>query len=57
MTNDEKLIRDLGGSTKVANLLGYSIQRVSNWMTRGIPSKVRLEHQDFFLNKKERNHS
>lgn len=55
MSNDKKLIDDLGGPTKVAELLGYDkhggVQRVQNWTTRGIPPKVKLEHPDLFLSR------
>jgi hypothetical protein len=52
--DDAALIDTLGGPTKVAELLGYSkeqggVQRVSNWRTRGIPPKVKLEHPEIFL--------
>lgn len=54
MSNDKKLIENLGGAAKVAELLGYDkqggVQRVHNWMTRGIPPKVKLEHPELFLN-------
>lgn len=45
---------NLGGPTKVAELLDLDItaggvQRVQNWMTRGIPPKVKLERPDLFL--------
>lgn len=51
---DAELIKQLGGSTKVAELLGYGredggVQRVQNWITRGIPSKVKLDHPQIFL--------
>lgn len=53
MSDDKKLITDLGGPTKVAELLGYEkrggVQRVHNWMSRGIPPKVKLERPDLFL--------
>lgn len=53
MTDDRKLIEDLGGPTKVAELLGYEkyggVQRVHNWLSRGIPAKVKVEHPDLFL--------
>ncbi len=46
---DGALIEALGGPAKVAELLGYEkhggTQRVHNWITRGIPSKVKLERQ------------
>jgi len=52
MSNDKQVIEDLGGATKVCELLGYEkhggVQRVQNWMTRGIPPKVRLERPDLF---------
>lgn len=52
--DDKTLIKALGGPATVARLLGYDarsggIQRVQNWMTRGIPARVKVEHQDIFL--------
>lgn len=53
MSDDKKMIVDLGGPAKVAELLGYDkqggVQRVYNWMSRGIPPKVKLERPDLFL--------
>lgn len=53
MNNDRQIIQDLGGPAKVAEMLGYDksggTQRVSNWLSRGIPSKVKLQHPDIFL--------
>lgn len=51
---DAQLIADLGGPTKVAELLGYDkarggVQRVQNWLTRGIPAAVKVERPDLFL--------
>lgn len=51
---DAKVIADLGGPTKVAELLEYDkahggVQRVQNWMKRGIPSHVKLNRPDLFL--------
>lgn len=46
--SDRDLIDSLGGPTKVAALLGYSVQRVQNWKERGIPAQVRLDHPDVF---------
>lgn len=55
MSDDKKLIEDLGGPTKVCELLGYEkhggVQRVQNWLTRGIPPRVKLDHPDLFLNR------
>ena len=52
--DDKKLILALGGPTKVAVLLGFDttkggVQRVQNWMTRGIPPKEKLARPDLFL--------
>lgn len=53
MSDDKKLIEGLGGPAKVARLLGYpeesGTQRVHNWLSRGIPAKVKLDHPDLFL--------
>ena len=52
---DTKLINDLGGPTKVAALLGMkkrgSVQRVQNWLTRGIPAQVKADYPHLFLNR------
>lgn len=52
MNNDKEQIVELGGPTKLAELLGYAkqggVQRVQNWMVRGIPSKVKLDHPEIF---------
>lgn len=52
--DDPELIKSLGGPAKVAELLGFDktaggVQRVQNWITRGIPPKVKLEHPEVFL--------
>ena len=54
MTSDAQLIKDLGGPAKVAELLGYEkaqggTQRVQNWLTRGIPSHVKVKHPELFM--------
>jgi hypothetical protein len=53
MSNDKALIESLGGPTKLAERLGFpkeiGAQRVSNWITRGIPYRVKVEHPDLFL--------
>lgn len=53
---DKDLINQLGGPAKVAELLGYDkkrggVQRVFNWMTRGIPYRVRNENKKLFKKK------
>jgi hypothetical protein len=53
LEQDRALIENLGGPSKVAELLGYDkdggAQRVQNWLTRGIPAAVKLERPDLFL--------
>ncbi len=55
MKKDAELIKELGGPTKVAELLGFEKsggpQRVQNWLTRGIPAKVKVERPDLFMKK------
>lgn len=48
--SDKEKIEELGGSTAVAEKIGYSVQRVQNWKVRGIPSKVKLQYPHLFLN-------
>lgn len=49
---DADLIADLGGPTEVAKKLGWdkpgSVQRIQNWIVRGIPARVQLDHPDVF---------
>ncbi|WP_269914824.1 hypothetical protein [Acinetobacter sp. HY1485] len=48
---DKEILLILGGSTRVAELLGIkSKQRVQNWMKRGIPPQVKLDYPHLFLN-------
>lgn len=51
---DAALIASLGGPAKVADLLGLDkkrggVQRVCNWLVRGIPAEVKLSRPDLFL--------
>lgn len=51
--HDRQIIQDLGGPTKVAELLGFDkraggAQRVQNWLVRGIPAEVKLARPDLF---------
>lgn len=52
-TPDSALIDSLGGTSKLAEALGYhdkgGPQRVSNWRVRGIPADVKLSRPDLFL--------
>lgn len=53
LENDKATIARLGGPTKVAELLHYDtkkggVQRVQNWLTRGIPPQVKLDYPDLF---------
>lgn len=51
--NDKELIAHLGGPAKVAEMLSFEkdggVQRVHNWIERGIPPKVKLEFPHIFL--------
>ena len=47
--NDKELIKKLGGVVAVSNHLGLSYQCVFNWLNRGIPAQVKLDHRDIFL--------
>lgn len=51
--SDKALIERLGGSTKVACLLGFKkdggTQRVENWKRRGIPSHIKVMRPDLFM--------
>ena len=54
LTGDRALIKSLGGPAKLAILLGYEknaggVQRVHNWLSRGIPAAVKLQRADVFL--------
>jgi hypothetical protein len=49
---DAELITHLGGPSKVAQLLGFEkngVQRVHNWIERGIPPSVKVERPDIFI--------
>jgi hypothetical protein len=50
---DADIIKSHGGPAQLARLLGYDmphgVQRVQNWLSRGIPSKVKVERPDIFL--------
>ena len=51
---DSKTIDDLGGPSKLAELLGYDkthggVQRIQNWKKRGIPSSVKIAHPELFM--------
>ena len=57
MSTDKALIYELGGPAKVAVLLKYKkhggVQRVTNWVKRGIPAQVKLDHPEIFLSSRE----
>ena len=52
-THDAELIGRLGGPSKVAEMIGLKklggAQRVQNWLTRGIPSHVKVKHPALFM--------
>ncbi|OLF40808.1 hypothetical protein [Psychrobacter sp. Rd 27.2] len=48
---DKELIMKLGGVVVVAEYLGVTYQCVFNWLSRGIPPKVKLDYPEVFLSK------
>ena len=56
--NDKELLTQLGGPTKVAQLLGFDKKngapRVANWMARksGIPAQIKLDFPKLFQRKR-----
>lgn len=46
---DRELIDSLGGPSRVAAILGTSPQRVSNWIKRGIPAQMKVDHPELFM--------
>lgn len=50
---DAQLIAHHGGPTKLAKLLDFpergGVQRIQNWITRGIPPAVKVQHPKLFL--------
>lgn len=51
---DAELIAHHGGPTKLAKVLGFpergGVQRIQNWIARGIPPAVKVRWPDLFLN-------
>ncbi|EKD97690.1 MAG: hypothetical protein ACD_23C00777G0002 [uncultured bacterium] len=49
---DAEIIETLGGATAVARRLGFKTpdgaRRVHNWIKRGIPPRVKLDHAALF---------
>ena len=50
---DAELIAHHGGPTKLARLLDFpdrgGVQRIQNWISRGIPPAVKVKHPTLFL--------
>jgi hypothetical protein len=50
---DSELILKLGGPSKVAEMLKLrrpdGQRRVHNWLSRGIPAQVKVDHPDLFM--------
>ena len=45
---DQELIKQNGGVTKLAERLKVNTSVVGNWMKRGIPARVKLDHPELF---------
>ncbi len=57
MITDKELIRSLGGPARVAEILKFDkshggVQRVQNWLTRGIPAQIKVDFPELFMRKK-----
>ncbi|MDD2711327.1 MAG: hypothetical protein PHU77_00265 [Simplicispira sp.] len=52
---DSEIIKHLGGATAVAKRLGLKTpdgaRRVHNWIKRGIPAQIKLDHPRIFNTK------
>lgn len=52
---DSQIIQNLGGATAVAKRLGFRLpdgaRRVHNWIARGIPAQIKLDHSRIFKSK------
>ena len=50
---DAELIKALGGPSRVAEIIFEgkpgSAQRVQNWISRGIPSHIKVKRPDLFM--------
>lgn len=51
---DAELIAEMGGPARLAEVLGYDVrrggvQRVHNWISRGIPASVKVAFPEVFL--------
>lgn len=46
---DREIIEKLGGVKAIADALNYNYTTVHNWLSRGIPAQVKLDHRDIFL--------
>ena len=42
------IIKNMGGPKKVAKKLGFTTERVNNWLIRGIPARTMLDNQKLF---------
>lgn len=51
---DAARIKELGGPAALAKRLNFqekgAVQRVQNWLTRGIPPAVKVQHPELFMN-------
>lgn len=45
---DKEIIKNAGGTSAFAKLLGVSPQCVSNWKRRGIPKGVKWDNKETF---------
>lgn len=46
---DKEIIERLGGVKAIANFFGWKYTTVHNWVHRGIPSKIKVNHKQYFM--------
>lgn len=46
--NTKERLEKLGGVSAVAKHFGCDYQRIYNWIKRGVPSKMVLDHPELF---------
>jgi len=59
---DAQIIRDLGGPSQVAELIGIDkrrggAQRVQNWLVRGIPYEMKVRYPRYFMPELAQSHA
>ena len=51
---DQEIIQKLGGVKAISEYFGFKYNTVHNWLTRGIPSQVKVDYPKQFMSKNPR---